>query len=39
MPQMLNRIAAQAEEEQETIQQVKGALMYPAIMLVMCVGI
>ncbi|HCO26357.1 MAG: pilus assembly protein PilC [Gimesia sp.] len=39
MPQMLNRIAAQAEEEQETIQQVKGALMYPAIMLVMCIGI
>ncbi|WP_417379889.1 type II secretion system F family protein [Gimesia sp.] len=39
MPQMLNRIAAQAEEEQETIQQVKGALIYPAIMLVMCVGI
>ncbi|HBL41848.1 type II secretion system F family protein [Gimesia sp.] len=39
MPQMLNRIAAQAEEEQETIQQVKGALIYPAIMLVMCVGV
>lgn len=39
MPQMLNRIAAQAEEEQETIQQVKGALIYPAIMFVMCVGV
>ncbi|QDT45980.1 Putative type II secretion system protein F [Gimesia alba] len=39
MPQMLNRIATQAEEEQETIQQVKGALIYPAIMLVMCIGI
>jgi len=39
MPQMLNRIAAQAEEEQETIQQVKGALIYPAIMFVMCIGV
>jgi type IV pilus assembly protein PilC len=39
MPQMLNRIAAQAEEEQETIQQVKGALVYPAIMFVMCIGV
>ncbi len=39
MPQMLNRIAIQAEEEQETIQQVKGALIYPAIMLVMCIGV
>ncbi|WP_339730408.1 type II secretion system F family protein [uncultured Gimesia sp.] len=39
MPQMLNRIASQAEEEQETIQQVKGALIYPAIMLVMCIGV
>ncbi|MFI4850226.1 type II secretion system F family protein [Gimesia chilikensis] len=39
MPQMLNRIAQQAEEEQETIQQVKGALIYPAVMLVMCIGI
>lgn len=39
MPQMLNRIATQAEEEQETIQQVKGALIYPAVMLVMCIGI
>lgn len=39
MPQMLNRIAAQAEEEQETIQQVKGALIYPAIMFIMCIGV
>ncbi|MCH9792806.1 MAG: type II secretion system F family protein [Planctomycetes bacterium] len=39
MPQMLNRIATQAEEEQETIQQVKGALVYPAIMFVMCIGV
>ncbi len=39
MPQMLNRIASQAEEEQETIQQVKGALIYPAIMLLMCIGV
>ena len=39
MPQMLNRIATQAEEEQETIQQVKGALVYPAIMFFMCIGV
>lgn len=39
MPQMLNRIASQAEEEQETIQQVKGALIYPAVMLIMCIGV
>ena len=39
MPQMLNRIAQQAEEEQETMQQVKGALIYPSVMLLMCIGI
>lgn len=39
MPQMLTRIASQAEEEQETIQNVKGALIYPAIMFLMCIGV
>lgn len=39
MPQMLTRIASQAEEEQETIQNVKGALIYPAVMFLMCIGV
>ena len=36
---MLDRIATQTQNEQETRQKVKGAMMYPAVMLVMCVGV
>jgi type IV pilus assembly protein PilC len=36
---MLDRISAQAQSELETRQKVKGALMYPVAMLVMCVGV
>lgn len=36
---MLDRISAQARSELETKQKVKGALMYPAAMLLMCIGV
>lgn len=39
MAQMLDRIAIQSRTELETKQKVKGAMMYPAAMLVMCVGV
>jgi type IV pilus assembly protein PilC len=38
MAPMLDRIAIQARTELETLQKVRGALMYPAVMLVMCVA-
>ncbi len=39
MAPMLNRIATQARSELETKQKVKGAMMYPAAMVVMCIGV
>ena len=39
LAQMLERIATQTQAELETRQKVKGALMYPAAMMVMCVGV
>ncbi len=39
MAPMLNRIATQARSELETKQKVTGAMMYPAAMLVMCIGV
>ncbi len=39
LAQMLERIATQTQDELETRQKVKGAMMYPAAMLVMCVGV
>ena len=39
MSQMLDRIAIQSRTELETKQKVKGAMMYPAAMLVMCIGV
>jgi type IV pilus assembly protein PilC len=39
LSKMLDRIAIQSRMELDTRQQVQGALMYPAGMLVMCVGV
>lgn len=39
LSQMLERIASQSRKELETIQKVRGALMYPGAMFVMCVGV
>jgi type IV pilus assembly protein PilC len=39
LAKMLDRIATQSRAELDTRQQVTGALMYPAGMLVMCVGV
>jgi type IV pilus assembly protein PilC len=36
---MLERIAVQYRTESETRQKIKGALMYPAVMVTMCVGV
>ncbi len=36
---MLDRISVQSRSELETRQQVRGALLYPAGMLVMCIGV
>ncbi len=36
---MLDRIALQSRKELETRQKVTGALMYPAVMMLMCVGV
>lgn len=36
---MLERIAVQSRTELETKQKVRGALMYPAAMLAMCIGV
>jgi type IV pilus assembly protein PilC len=39
LSQMLERIATQSRKELETRQKVRGALMYPGAMFVMCVGV
>jgi type IV pilus assembly protein PilC len=39
MSEMLDRIASQSRNELETRQKVKGALMYPFVMLLMCLGV
>ncbi|HID22882.1 MAG TPA: type II secretion system F family protein, partial [Planctomycetaceae bacterium] len=36
---MLDRIATQSRNELETLQKIRGAMIYPAAMLVMCVGV
>ncbi len=36
---MLERIAAQAREQLELAKRVQGAMMYPAVMFVLCVGV
>jgi type IV pilus assembly protein PilC len=36
---MLDRISIQSRNELETLQKVRGAMMYPALMLLMCVGV
>lgn len=37
--QMLDRVAIQSQAELETRQKVRGAMMYPGAMLIMCVGV
>lgn len=39
LPPMLERIAAHLRAELETRQKVRGALLYPAVMLVLCIGV
>ncbi len=39
MGTMLNRIAGYLTKEQQTIKQVRGALMYPLFMFTMCIGV
>ena len=39
LAEMLERIAQQTGSEMETRQKVKGAMMYPAVMLLMCIGV
>lgn len=39
MSMMLNRIAAYLAKEQQTLKQVRGALMYPMFMFTMCVTV
>ncbi|MEO1999335.1 MAG: type II secretion system F family protein [Planctomycetaceae bacterium] len=39
LAQMLDRIATQSRSELETRQKVQGALLYPGVMLLMCIGV
>ncbi|NOX55433.1 MAG: type II secretion system F family protein [Planctomycetes bacterium] len=39
LAEMLDRIATQSRSELETLHKIRGAMIYPAAMLVMCVGV